>query len=690
MKHTFPYQPRELSWLSFNQRVLSEAADPTLPLYERINFLAIFSSNLDEFFRVKVAGLQNLLLLKARQVETVVDGDPAELLQQIAGIALAQQQECGRIFSNQIVPELEANGITLYQGQALLGEHQREVRHYFQSQVLAYLKPVYLTNPSHPFLPSRQLYFAIRLQDRQAPQAGYTYAYVNIPSDNLSRYTVLSPVNGQQFIITLDEIIRQNLSLAFKGYDVISCYSIKLNRDEDALIDDEFSGDLIEKIRHQLEQRKIGHPVRFLYDSTMDADMLGILRTTFGLQTAELVEGGRYHNLYDLFKFPNPLAPRLKNPSVKPMQVAQLELAETLVDEIHQQDLLLHYPYQTFDYVLRFFNEAAVDPNVISIRVTLYRLANSSLLANSLISAARNGKRVTVFVEVKARFDEANNLNWASRMQEAGVTIIYSLPGLKVHAKIALITRRGADGRKHTYSYLSTGNFNENTATVYTDHGLFTAHRGIGRELRQVFTYLKSRKQPKSFRHLLVAQFGMKENWLSLIDREIEHHRAGRPAYICLKMNGLEEKKTIDKLYEASQAGVRIDLLVRGICCLIPGKAGLSETIQVFRLVDKYLEHGRVLLFTNGGEEEIYLSSADWMNRNLNRRIEVGFPIYDPALRNELKALLQLQLSDTLKLRSVDADMVNQPLATVNATPLRAQEAIPDYLRSKEAGDSPV
>lgn len=684
MEQTYPYQPRELSWLSFNQRVLSEAADPTLPLYERINFLAIFSSNLDEFFRVKVAGLQNLLLLKAGQIEAYTEEDPADLLRQIAEITLAQQEECGRILSTQLLPELEANGITLYGSEPLADEHVVQVRHYFRSQVLAYLQPVYLGNGlKTPFLANRQLYLAVRLQHKQEPQAGYTYAYVNIPSDQLPRYRLLSPIDGRQFMIALDDVVRLNMAVVFPGYEVVSCHSIKLNRDEDGLIDDEFSGDLIEKIKQQLEKRKIGHPVRFLYDGSIDADMLGVLRTSLGLQAGELIEGGRYHNLFDLFKLPNPLAPRLKNAPLAALSKPQLETAETLFDVFRRQDVLLHYPYHTFDYVLRFFNEAAIDPQVLSIRVTLYRLATSSHLANALISAARNGKRVTVFVEIKARFDEANNLQWASRMQAAGVTIIYSLPGLKVHAKIALVTRREADGTKQTYCYLSTGNFNENTATLYTDHGLFTAHAGIGRELKRVFAHLKSRKKPNPFEHLLVAQFGMKEHLLALIDREIAHQRAGKPAYICLKLNGLEEKKTINKLYEASAAGVRIDLLVRGICCLIPGRAGISETIQVFRLVDKFLEHGRVLLFANGGNEEIYLSSADWMNRNLNRRIEVGFPVYAPGLRQELRTLLQLQLNDTVKLRQVDEAQINQLVAPNDTVPLRAQEAIYEYLRTK-------
>lgn len=675
------YQPRELSWLSFNERVLAEAADPSLPLYERIHFLAIFSSNLDEFFRVKVAGLQNLLVLKASQLEKYVDDDPAELLRQIAAITLAQQETVGQIFSTQILPELAANGITLYQGQPLSETHLTDVRHYFRTQVLAYLQPVYFHTAKALFLANRQLYFAVRLRDQAAPQAGYTYAYVNIPSDALPRYRLLSPLDGQQFIIPLDEIIRVNAALIFPGYDVVSCYSIKLNRDEDGLIDDEFSGDLVEKIKQQLEQRKLGHPVRFLYDGTIDADMLGLLRTAFGLQIGQLVEGGRYHNLFDLFKLPNPLAPRLRNGPVTPLQRPELEAAETLFSVIRERDVLLHYPYQPFDYVLRFFNEAAIDPQVLSIRVTLYRLAASSHIANALISAARNGKRVTVFVEVKARFDEANNLTWASRMQAAGVTIIYSLPGLKVHAKIALITRREADGQKQTYCYLSTGNFNENTAMLYTDHGLFTAHAGIGTELKRIFAYLRRQKSPKPFQHLLVAQFGMKDRLLALIDREIGHQRAGRPAYICLKLNGLDEKTMIIKLYEASRAGVRIDLIVRGICCLIPGRAGLSETIRVFRLVDTYLEHGRLLLLANGGDEEVYLSSADWMNRNLNRRIEVGFPVYDPALRTELKAILRLILTDTAKLRRIDTDGANQPVAVDGVISLRAQEAIADHLR---------
>jgi polyphosphate kinase len=413
--------------------------------------------------------------------------------------------------------------------------------------------------------------------------------------------------------------------------------------------------------------------------------MLQALAQTFELKKDDLFPGGRYHNLYDLFKLPNPLSPRLRGALMEPLLQRELENTESILQAMEQKDYLLHFPYHSYDYILRFFNEAAIDPAVEEIKITLYRIAAHSFIANALISAARNGKKVTVFVEVKARFDEENNLRWADKMKEAGVEIIYSLPGLKVHAKVALVTRRLADGRKKRYAYLGTGNFNENTARTYTDHGLLTCHSKFTKELSHVFDYLCGHKKEFHFKHLLVAQFNMQEKFIRLIDREIVHARNGLSASICLKLNNLEDEKMIDKLYEASQAGVQVRLIIRGICCLVPGVAGLSENIHVIRLVDTFLEHSRVFVFGNNQEPEVYLASADWMKRNLYRRVEVGFPVYQQELKEEIMQILDLQLRDNLKAVWLDHKQENLPvLPQLDSPLLRAQTEIYEWLKRKE------
>jgi polyphosphate kinase len=684
MSSNYPLYNKELSWLSFNYRVLLEAKDPTVPLYERIRFLAIYSSNLDEFFRVKVASLQNLLRLRQNTLREVLDFNPADVLRQIHNTVHTQQEEFGKIYKQEIIPALAAQQIILYQGGPLAPAHEAEVQHYFNTTVMAYLQPVFLRTETngHHFLQNRALYFAVQLVDRE--NGAIRYAYINIPSDQLPRYMQLSKNGDQHHIIPLDEIIRLNLPVVFRGYAILGCYAIKLNRDEDMMIDDEHAGDLVKKIKEQLEKRKTGAATRFLYDAAMNEDCLNAITAAFALRLEELVPGGRYHNMFDLFKLPNPLKPNLEFEPQRPLYKEELELAPSLIDAVAEKDYLLHFPYHSYDYVLRFFNEAAIDPLVTDIKVALYRVAGNSLVANALISAARNGKKVTVFVEVKARFDEANNLRWAAEMEKAGVNIIYSIPGLKVHAKIALIKRYEKDGTVKNYGYLATGNFNENTAGIYADHGLFTAHPGITGELDELFKFLKTKTEPKKFKHLLVAQFNMKKALLKKIDREIKAAKKGIPAHLLIKLNGLEESDMIAKLYEASQAGVQTDMIVRGICTLVPGLPAYSAHITVRRLVDRYLEHARVFIFQNNGEEEVYLSSADWMNRNLNRRIEVGFPLYDEALKAELKQLVALQMKDNTKMRLLNETQEHLPVPALNGEQVRAQYAAYEWLKQKE------
>jgi polyphosphate kinase len=637
-----------------------EAADETVPLYQRIKFIAIYSSNLDEFFRVRVAVWRRISALKKKKLKPEMTVRPKKLLRQILKEVDQQQSAYGKILNKSILPTLKEAGIILYKGNNLLKSHRKPVNQYFLSKVLSYLQPVMLTDGQDrvPFLENGFLYFLIKLE-RFDKTRSIHYALLNIPSESLPRFFRLPDVRSRHYIIYLDDMIRYNLGYVFPGHQVVGCYSIKMNRDADIGIDDEYSGDLVEKIRTQIEKRKVGVPTRFLYDGAMPADMIEFVKQLYQLQEEDLIKGGRYHNLNDFMKFPNPVSPDLEEKPMPALENSDLENQPSILDNIAKQDQILHFPYQSYDYVLRFFNEAAIDPDVSEIKVTLYRVARNSMIGNALISAAKNGKKVTAFVEVKARFDEANNLKWADKMEAAGVRLIYSLPGLKVHAKVALVVRASSGGEQ-SFAYLGTGNFHEDTARLYCDHGLLTSHNQLTKELSMVFELLETQHKSEPFQHLLVAQHNMQDRFLEMIDREIDHSTQGLPASIVIKLNNIEDQVMIDKLYEASQKGVNIILLVRSICCLVPD-AGYSANIKVIRLVDRFLEHARVFYFYNRGKEDLYLASADWMNRNLYRRIEVGFPILDRKIKKELLRILKFQMEDNVKAYRLDSKQHHQP-----------------------------
>ncbi|GAB2553650.1 polyphosphate kinase 1 [Spirosoma areae] len=698
MVHPYVYADRDLSWLSFNYRVLLEAHDEQVPLAERVKFLAIYSANLDEFFRVRVAALRSMAALSPKKRKKLPI-DPLVVLAQIADTVARQQPQYEALFEQTLLPELRQKNVVLYTHQPLSDLHRLEASEYFRRTVLSYLQPVFVgthrrmkSRDKLPLLNSKALYFALTLRPKLAPDALHVespaetvMAYLNIPKDKLARFVELSPIDGVSYYVFLDEIIRANLGVIFPVFDVDACCSFKLNRSEDISINDEYRGDLIKKVKVQLNKRKTAPPVRFLYDRAMPAPLLARFSKLFSLTEDDLMAGGRYHSLSDLIRLPLSTKPGLAVPGMVPLPSPDLDTYESVLAAIRQQDRLLHFPYQSYSYVLRFFNEAAIDPLVYEIQVALYRVATDSLIANALISAARNGKKVTVFVEVKARFDEANNLRWAEEMEQAGVRIIYSLPGLKVHAKIALVKRaNGATkSRKNPqrFVYLSTGNFNESTAEVYTDQGLFTTHPGMADDLEKVFGYLRKQKKIHRLRHLLVAPVNLQQRYLDLIEREIKQAKKGKKARLIIKLNGLEDQVMIDKLYEANQAGVQVQLIIRGICCLVPDLPGISEGIELIRLVDTFLEHSRVAVFHNGGKPEVYLASADWMNRNLYHRVEVGFPIYSTALKKELLQLLDFQLHDSEKARRIDQWGQNQPIDSGNDSKLRAQRAMYDWLK---------
>ncbi len=675
------YYNRDLSWLGFNKRLLMEAANAKVPLYERIKFLAIFSSNLDEFFRVRVASIKSLSALNKKKINKNIGFEPAALLEEIHQEVDAQQQEFGRIFRDEILPALAEKNIVLYRELPTSEIHKRFVANYFRTRVLAYLQPVILKDDgkSH-FLENRNLYFVTELKRPDTDKEVY-YGLVNIPSNELSRFLSLPSLgDANEYYLFIDDAIRLNMHTVFPGYEVRSCYSVKLNRDADLQIEDEYAGDLIDKIKRHLSKRHIGAPSRFLYDEAMPQSMLLFLKKTLDLKDEEMISGGKYHNFYDFFALPNPLKPALQEAPMPPIAHRALDDSDSFFDALDEQDFMLHFPYQSYNNVLRFFNEAAIDPFVTEIKVTVYRIASNSLIANALISAVKNGKKVTVFVEVKARFDEANNLRWAAAMQEAGVKIIYSIPGVKEHAKIALITRI-KDGEKNRYAFYGTGNFNEKTASIYADHGLFTANQAMNKELKSVFKFLGKRDEKPNLQHLLVAQINLQEVLLQAIDQEIEKAKAGKKAYIIIKLNNLEDEVMIDKLYEASQAGVNIDLIIRGICCLRPGIKGLSENIRAIRIVDVFLEHARVFVFHNEGNPKVYLGSADWMKRNLYRRVEVVYPVYDRALKAEMLHILQLQLQDSTKAVVLNENLEN--LRIDNQEEGRAQLDIYNWLKEK-------
>ncbi|MDN5212552.1 polyphosphate kinase 1 [Fulvivirgaceae bacterium BMA12] len=684
MEDSKPFFDRDLSWLIFNYRVLQEAKDPTVPLYERIKFLSIYSSNLDEFFRVRVASWQSLNKLGKKKVKKNLPVNPKAILKDIHEKVNRQLDEFGHIFRNELLTGLRDNKIFVYVEEPIPDAFLAETEHYFRSRVLAYLQPYFLNqkNKQDPFLNNRGIYLALQLQamDEEAP----CFAYVNIPSDHLSRFFKITTASTGHHYVLLDDIVKSNLHLIFPHHKILACHCIKLNKSADLNIEDEYSGDLVEKISGQLDKRNIGPPSRFLYDQEMNDELLQQMVDAFGLSEDELVPGGKYHNLNDFMKLPNPLKPRLEYPKQLPVKKTVLDQGQSIFETISKKDVILHFPYQSYDYVLRFFNEAAIDPEVEEIKVTLYRIAANSLIANALISAVKNGKKVTVFVELKARFDEENNIRWAKKMQKAGINIIYSIPGLKVHAKVALVKRKSKKGLKD-YAFFGTGNFNESTASIYADHGLLTCHDEMVSELDQVFNYLQKQKKIKGFDHILVSQFNLQERFLEMIDREIEFARNSEDAQIIIKLNNLEDQVMISKLYEASQAGVDVKLITRGICCLVPNVAGISENIEVYRLVDMYLEHARIFIFRHGGENNMYLSSADWMKRNLYRRIEVGFPIYDPAIRKELMQLINLQLKDNVKARKLDKNHKHLPIKRApRARKIRAQIQFYNWLKSKQ------
>ena len=645
---------RDLSWLSFNERVLEEAADSRLPVNERLKFLSIFSSNLDEFYSVRVPVIMALEKLTG-------SGTLAEVQNQVA----THMRRFGFLLEEELIPLLKSNHVHLLYNDPIPPFLKKNIREYFLNRVLAFIQPVFLTHEPIDITPGHnKLLLCTDLEDRNGHQR---LALLNLPTENLSRFYHADQINQEERIIVfLDDVVKSNLDLVFKDYKVLGCWSFKITRNADLDLEGEYKGGMARKLEKKLKLRAFGPPTRVLYEPGIPPDRLDELINRLELNHAHLIQGGHYHNLKDLATVPLPDKISLLAENRAPKKTRNVPPESTIFEWINTQDRLLHLPYHSYQPVFRLFNEAAIDPDTREIYVTMYRVATDSQILHALISAAKNGKKVTVFVELKARFDEANNLHWAKRMKAAGVRILYSKAELKWHAKIVLI-RRKLSGNWQDFCLLSTGNLNESTARFYTDHLLLSADKDLTDELGQLIRLLAQAhdgKEPRhsNFHQLLVSPFNLQKKFLHLMDAEIESARQGKAASIFIKLNNLEEKELIRKLYEASDAGVKVHLLIRGICCLVPGKKGLSERISVKRIVDRYLEHGRVFIFHNQGNPLVFAGSADWMIRNIFHRIEVCFPIIHNELKQELIRLMDLQWSDNEKAVIISEELKNTPV----------------------------
>ncbi|RCH55225.1 polyphosphate kinase 1 [Mucilaginibacter hurinus] len=674
-----PLINREISWLYFNDRVLQEAADPGVPLIDRIRFLAIFSSNLDEFYRVRVATLNRLTNLNEKSKQ-ILGYNPKKILNQIKNIVVKQERKFNNLYENIIVKQLAEEKIFLLDEKQLNVARGTFVKNYFREKLLATLVPVMLHDGEPlPELRDRTIYFFVKLTKNKKSR----YALIEFP-DNLSRFLVLPETNNLKFIILLDDIIRYNLEDIFFifDHDTIEAYSIQLTRDAELDLDKEVSDKFIEALSKSLQKRRRGKPMRLLYDTAMPNDMMQHLLKKMGLQGESLIPGNRYHNFKDFIAFPNVGQPELEYTRYPQLPVSDLSFGKSLMGMIAKKDYLISTPYQSFDYVIHFLREAAIDPKVKEISIAVYRLAENSRVVHALINAAKNGKKVHCLVELRARFDEQNNIQWSSRLEEEGVKVVYGIPGYKVHSKICLVTRT-EKGKMVHYACLSTGNYNEKTAQIYADHTLFTADKRLTAELVNVFKALNKGALPKGLKHLIVSPIDSRPAIYKFIDNEVKNAKAGKPAYMILKMNSLADEQMISKLYQASNAGVKIQMIVRGMCCLVPGIKGYSENIRIISIVDKYLEHARVHIYCNGGKELIYLTSADFMSRNIDNRVEVGFPVYDERLKEEIRDIIDIQLADNTKAREINAANSNKYHKTRSDIPHRAQIEIYNYLKNK-------
>lgn len=680
----FPYINREISWLSFNERVLQEAADKTTPLLERLKFLGIFSNNRDEFYRVRVATVKRLAKI-GKKALAVYDEDPKDLLIRLQRKVIEQQNTFENIYQ-EILVELAARNVFIINEKQLTSTQRIFVGEYFNNELVSNLFPVMIDDSKEfPYMKDKASYLFLKLEPIQASRKT-RYALIEIPSNVISRFVILPQHGRKHYIMLVDDVIRFNTDRIFEvfGYRTAEAYNIKLTRDAELDIDNDVSKSMIEKVTKSVKARKQGQPVRFVYDAAMSDDMLKYIMKRLGMDKKDnAIPGGRYHNFKNFINFPDlgekdlvyNHPPRLQHKDLK-------DLSFTTMRVVREKDILLHYPYHSYDHIITLLREASIDPTVESIKITLYRVADSSKIANALINAVKNGKKVTVLVELQARFDEENNIYWGNKLQEEGARVIYGVPGLKVHSKLFVVTAR-ENGKEFNYVHIGTGNFNEKTSKVYTDFSLLTANKEIAADLLKVFEFYENNFKLQAFKHLLVAPFFMRNEFVNLINKEIKNARSHKPAEIMLKMNSLVDKEMIGKLYEASQAGVKITLIIRGACSLVTEMEGWSDNIRAFSIVDKYLEHSRIFIFHNNGQEKIFISSADWMSRNLDNRSEVAVPIYSEEIRKQIKDIVNIQLSGNTKVRILDRKQENfYKTQRPGEKRVRVQDEIYDYLKN--------
>jgi len=670
---------RDISWLAFNDRVLQEANDPSVPLLDRLKFLGIVSSNRDEFFRVRVATIKRMIRL-GKKGANIIGDDPALLMEDIQRIIVRQQEVFDESFQL-LLSELERKGIFILNERQLNKEQGAFVKNYFYDEVQPALVPILLDHVKQfPALRDKSIYFLV-VMSRSNSKA--RHALVEIPSDVTSRFVVLPRDN--KYVILLDDVIRYCLGDLFFNfdYDHIQAYTVKITRDAELDLEQDVTKSLVKKVSESIKRRKKGLPTRLVFDEEMPVDALKFLINKMHFSKDDQpIPGGRYHNFVDFIKFPTLGKPELKLKPIVQLPHPDIPPRTSLFKVLSSRDILLSFPYQSYAYVIDVLREASIDPKVKSIQITLYRLGNNSRIVNALINAIKNGKQVKAVVELQARFDEEANIRWANKLHEEGAKVVYGVPGLKLHSKLFLITRV-EKSVEVLYAHVGTGNFNEDTARLYCDYSLLTSDKKICEEVERLFEFYNDNYKVGTYKNLIVSPFFSRKRYVHLINKEIEQAKKGKEASMFLKMNSITDQEMIRKLYEASQAGVKIRMVVRGICSLVPGVKGVSENIEVISIIDRFLEHARVFVFHHGGERKVYLSSADWMTRNIDHRSEVGVPIFDEAIQKQLVDMLEIQWSDQLKARVINDVQDNAYRLSKGKNKIRSQEEIYRYLQQQ-------
>ncbi len=684
MKKKAKLIPREISWLSFNERVLQEAQDPNVPLIERIKFLGIFSNNQDEFFKVRVATIKRMV--DYQQGSKKIEGEkPKKLMSMIQKKVLQLQNKFEYTFQS-ILDDLERQGIHIINELELNPMQGEFVQRYFDEHVFPLLSPILLSNiDKFPYLKDKSIYLVVKL-DSNEPDIKTDYALIEIPTNLLPRFIVLPSENDKKFIILLEDVIRYSLDDVFAlfKFNQFESWIVKLTRDAELDMDNDISKSFLELISKGLSSRKTGQPVRFVFDNAISRELLEYLVEHLNLdEDNNLIPGGRYHNFKDFMSFPNIGDASLVYQKDTPLPHPLLKKHKSIIDVMARKDFILHVPYQDFNSFVRLLQEASIDPRVTEIDITIYRVSKNSKVINALINAARNGKKIKVVIELQARFDEESNIYWSRKLEEVGAKVIFGYPGLKIHAKLLNIVRKEGSKKYVNYACVSTGNFHEGNARVYSDIFLFTADPRITSDVKRVFDFFENTYKNFTYKHLRKSPLYLRRTMYTLIDREIKNAKAGKKAYIILKLNSLVDNEIIYKLYQANDAGVHINMIIRGTCSLTPGVPGLSENVEAISIVDKYLEHSRVMIFCNNGDELYYITSADWMTRNLDRRVEVACPIYDKDVQREIRDIIEMQMADNMKARIINDVQDNQYVKATGSKKIRSQAEIYKYYKDK-------